>query len=517
MKNYSKILMFLVVLTLIYVPVAYLIFSLFFPNLQPTSLTSLLNYLVYSFDSRVAVIFSRSIAIGLLIALLSTSIGLALAITLEYMKLEHKNFFRSTLILPFLIPSNIIVFSWLAFLGKRGTFSSIVFPNIGFDIYNPATLILLLSLVYFPIAMLITSLGLRNLDRNQIDAGRLAKRRKILRNIILPLVKPHVLFSFLIIFVLAISEFSIPGFLRVNVYSNEIFAQLSSYYDVRKADLFSIPLIIISLAISVCMYFYLKGSSFSTISSFSREKNSFIELSKLKRIFAYALMSLLILVSVIIPFGIMLMESNFSFLPAMQSAGGSMIDTVEILIISAPIITLLGFLTHYTFKKSRFLMTTVIFPLMIPSSVLGIALINLYNSLPLPIYDTIVMVVLGYILRFLPFSVFIFAAFSPQLSESIEESAKLSGSNFRKTFLKILLPLTKSGFIASLFIISVFCLGEVGITQMVAPPGFQTISNRIDTLMHIGNYPYVASLSLFVMIVIFIFYGLMMFYYGRNN
>jgi iron(III) transport system permease protein len=184
-----------------------------------------------------------------------------------------------------------------------------------------------------------------------------------------------------------------------------------------------------------------------------------------------------------------------------------------------PVITLLGFITYYTYKKSNFLIPIIIFPLAIPSAVIGISLVNLYNVIPLPIYGTVLIVVLGYILRFLPFSIFIFSAFCPQLSKSIEESAKLSKSSYMKIFYKIILPLTKNGFLASIFIIFIFCLGEIGITQMVAPPGFQTLSNRIDTLMHYGNYPYVASLSLLLLLFIFLFYGLylVVYRYGRRN
>lgn len=507
------------VFVLIFLPILYLLFSMFFPNLQFTNISSLWEYFIFSFDSRVSTIFLRTLVIGISTALLSTLIGLILAVIFECTKLAYRNFLRLLLFIPLLIPPNIFAFSWLGFLGKRGTFSDMVFPNANFDIYNPLTLIILLSLSFFPIAMLVTSLGLRNMDRNVIDAGRLSNSKKVLKKIVLPLIKPHILFSMLIIFVLAISEFTIPAFLRINVYSNEIFAQLAAFYDMRKAIFLSFPLIIISFLVSACLYFYLRKSSFTTVSSFSREKKNFIELSNLKKSLGYSFISILILLSLVIPSIMLLIESKSSFIPALGSAWTSIQNSLLVAAISVPIITLFGFITYHVYKKSNFFIPLIIFPLTIPSAVIGISLVNLYNTIPLPIYGTIIMVVLGYIIRFIPFSIFIFSAFSPQLSKSIEESAKLSGSGQMKTFRRIIIPLTKNGFLASIFIISIFCLGEIGITQMVAPPGFQTLSNRIDTLMHYGNYPYVASLSLLFLSFIFLFYGLylVMYRHGRKN
>ena len=246
MKYFVHIAIFI----LIFLPILYLLVSVFFPNFQLTDISSMWNYFIFSFDSRVGLIFLRSLGIGILTAIISTAIGLTLAIVFECTNLRFRNLLRAILFLPLLIPPFILAFSWLGFLGKRGTFSDILFPNLSLNIYNPLSLIILLSLSFFPIAMLVISLGLRNMDRNTIDSGRLTNIKKVLKKIVLPLVKPHILFSFLIIFILAMSEFTIPAFLRVNVYSNEIFAQLAAFYDLRKAIYYSLPLVLLACFIS---------------------------------------------------------------------------------------------------------------------------------------------------------------------------------------------------------------------------------------------------------------------------
>jgi iron(III) transport system permease protein len=99
----------------------------------------------------------------------------------------------------------------------------------------------------------------------------------------------------------------------------------------------------------------------------------------------------------------------------------------------------------------------------------------------------------------------------------MEEYSRMCNASFLKKMQKIILPLMKGGVLSSFILIFILCLGDVGIVQMVSPPGFQTLSIRIETLMHYGNYPYVASLSLILFLLIFIFYVIYVKMYGGHE
>ena len=83
-----------------------------------------------------------------------------------------------------------------------------------------------------------------------------------------------------------------------------------------------------------------------------------------------------------------------------------------------------------------------------------------------------------------------------QLSPFSIESSKICGKNEVETFLRIVLPSTKNGIIFCFIFLLILCFGEISLTQMLSPPGFQTLAMRIETLMHYANYSAVASLSL---------------------
>lgn len=507
--DWTKLITHALLIWLLFIPPFYL-----FSSLLQTSLGALLEYLTFSLGRRAMLIFLNTVVISLCVSLVSCLIGFFLSVLLEYSNLPLKNFFRFALFTPFLVPPYIFTFAWMGFLGKRGSFSQFVFPNLPINIYNPFALIGFLSLSFFPLAMLIISLGMRNVDRNLIDAGRVINNKKIVRKIILPLVKPHLLTACFFVFVLSFSEYVVPAFLRLNTYAGEVFAQLAAFYNLRRAIVYSVPILLIAFGFSSLFLVYSK-KSIETLTSFSREKKEFISLSFGKKFICYLALFMLLALSLLVPIWMMVLESELNILDAISSASSPILNSIGLSASSSLFVTTIGFLTCYSIRSSKILVASISFPLAIASPVIGISLINLYSSTPL--YNTLLMPILGYALRFLPFSIFIFLAFFPQVQKNLEEAARIGKAKTSKILRKIFLPLVKGGFLSSFTLILILCLGEIGITQMLAPPGFQTLAMRIETLMHYGNYPHVMSLSIFMLTLIFAVYGVHIWVYKHER
>jgi iron(III) transport system permease protein len=353
--------------------------------------------------------------------------------------------------------------------------------------------------------MLITSLGLRNLDSVYIEASILSNKKRTIQKIILPLIKPHLIISCLFVFFLAISEYTTPAFLRVNTYTNEIFTQFAAFYNLYGAVIYSIPMVILALVFVSAIYIYLRNKSFVTISSFTKRWKNFIELSKNWKILSYLYILAILSFSLLIPFAVLLYTSKLQFLSAISLAKNSILDSILITTISSLLLTFLGFLTAYFIKNNKSLILLISFPLALSSSVIGISLINLYSNLPLPIYGTIVILIMGYLMKFIPFAVFIFSSFLSQISVSLEEAGRIFTSSQLKIIRKIFIPLSKNGFVSAFIILFIFIFSEIGITQLLSPPAFQTLTFRIDTLMHYGDYQNVASLSLILSTFVILF------------
>ncbi|MEM5874775.1 MAG: hypothetical protein QW641_02510 [Candidatus Aenigmatarchaeota archaeon] len=490
-----EILTYFIIFFIIFLPIIYLFFSVFLSKIVLNQMKEFFT----QFPKRIGPIFIRSIIIGILTSIVSTMIGTSLSILFECTNLSRKRILFFLLFLPFLIPAFITTFSWIV-LEHRAL------KLIPFNINSEAGVIFFLSLSFFPIPLLITSLGIRSLDSSYVEAGIILNKRKIkiIQKIILPLIKPHIIISMFLVFFLTLSEYTVPAFLMVNTYQNEIFMQFAAFYSFEGAVVYSIPLLIQSLILTLLICLYLKNKSFTAITSFKKEWKYFIELGKWK-IVVFAFIFLILLFSIFIPFFILLKESELKILQALSQSSKSIIYSLEITTISSILLSILGFLSSYSFKNSKMIIPILSFPIALSSPIIGTALISMYSNLPLPIYGTHVILIMGYLMKFIPFSLFIFSSFMTQISSSIEEAGIIFTRSQTKIIGKILIPLLKQAFFSTFVIMFIFIFGEIGITQLLSPPGFQTLPQRIEVIMHYGDYETVASLSLILYSLIFLF------------
>ena len=142
---------------------------------------------------------------------------------------------------PVLLPPYIVALAWV---------------NLGWDrlsgsTYSLPAAIVTLSLVLYPLSMLATEVAMRRIDGRLEEAGLIvAPPGRVLWRITLPLVAPSVIAAALIFFVLAVSEFGVPGLLRVRVYTTEVFTAFAAFYDFSRAIALSVPLLVLCVAVA---------------------------------------------------------------------------------------------------------------------------------------------------------------------------------------------------------------------------------------------------------------------------
>lgn len=453
------------------------------------------------FDQRVALIFLRTILIGLGTAILAMIIGSSLAFLFEYTNLPFKNFFQTLSFLPILIPPYIIAISWMEFLGKRGSTFNFDFP---FSIYHPGMVIFILGLAFYPLVTLIVKLALRNIDRNLEDSARiLYPQKEVLRKITFPLLLPHILIAGFFVFVLSISEYGVPALLRVNTFSAEIFSRFAAFFDVETAIVLSIPIILLAIFLMLFYNFWIKKRCYITVSTFFKKDKEKLKLQKKSLGFSLFFILTVLLFSLIIPLLVLFVESKLNFAKAFRMANDSILNSLWLAILGATIMTIFSFFLAYFSQKSKNLDILILLPIAIPASIVGVSLISFWNTKTTQfLYGSFWMIIMGYIVRFSPFTTKTLSPFFSQIHSSLEESARVAGASFFKILRKITFPLMKPGVITAWFIGFVLSIRELGATLLLTPPGFQTLPNRIETLMHYGAPETISSLSLILIFLI---------------
>lgn len=141
--------------------------------------------------------------------------------------------------------------------------------------------------------------------------------------------------------------------------------------------------------------------------------------------------------------------------------------------------------------------------LAIPSVSLGIILVKIFNRPFLEtIYTSFWIIVVGFLIRFFPYSAEILNVFWAQIDAKLLEVAKLTGAPFWQVLRRILIPLLLPGLLVAWITTFILSLGELGITLLVYPSGYQTLPIRIFTLLHYGAPELVAALSIILIVLI---------------
>ena len=80
----------------------------------------------------------------------------------------------------------------------------------------------------------------------------------------------------------------------------------------------------------------------------------------------------------------------------------------------------------------------------------AVALIQFWLRMPLPIYGTLLIILLAYTGRYVPLGVRSANAAFRQIDPSLEETARVTGAGWLRTFRSVTLPLARPGLFAGL-------------------------------------------------------------------
>lgn len=462
-------------------------------------------------DSRQRGLLYNTAILGIGTAALATIIGTPLGIVLARVPLRRKALVRLLAGAPVLLPPYILALAWVNFGSSRGLLGQIVGADVASEwTYSLPAAILILSLVLYPLSMLTTEVALRRVDGRLEEAAlTVAAPGRVMWRITLPLVAPAILAAALVVFVVAVSEFSVPGLLRVRVYTTEVFTAFAALYDFSRAIALAMPLLVLCVTVAAAAAWLLGDRLVTTRRSVGVSPVLF---GAWRRPAAIAIL-LVVSAAVALPV-LTLIAQALGARSLAAAAGGSMQAIVNSLLLAAVgasiVVVLAVGLGYEQARASRGVQlaaqVTLVVLFAVPSTITGVGLIGLWNRTgPLgALYGTDAMFVLVYLARLVPVATLIMAAAIQTVSASQEEAAAVSGIGWFRTMRGVVLPQVKVGVAAAWVVAFVLAFGELGASILVAPPGEATLPIRIYTI--IANTPpsHVAVLALLQSLVIFI-------------
>jgi iron(III) transport system permease protein len=464
---------------------------------------SLRHYLAVAGDSRQAGLLLRSLGIAVATAALAVVLGTGQAFLLARTTIRGAKLWRNLYLLPLCIPPHIHAIAWIYLCGETGALNHALF-----DIYTPLGAAVILALSYHPLVTLMVHSALRSTDQRLEEAARQYHRPlRVLGFISLPLLMPHILAGAVFVFIFAFFNYGVPALLRVHTYPVEIFAQFSAFYNEAAATALAVPVIIVALLLLALQRFWMRGRSYAVMQT-GQVKAAPLSLGKLRRP-ALVYMIALLTAAVGLPLATLAVQTKSPavFGAVWRSAGRQIIFTTVLSLAAATAITALAYLlagTQWKRTARPGIWRDILFfaPLALPATVLGIGLIYLWNRPATQIiYTGAGILVIAYAGRFAPFSLQAVLSGLGQVGPSLREAAWLYQGSWWKRTLAVDLPLCLPSLVAGWSIAFILCMGELGATLLVVPPGMGTIALKIYNLMHYGANQMVAALSLVLIVI----------------
>ncbi|MFD4351201.1 ABC transporter permease [Nocardia sp. NPDC058518] len=135
-------------------------------------------------------------------------------------------------------------------------------------------------------------------------------------------------------------------------------------------------------------------------------------------------------------------------------------------------------------------------PLAVPRAMLGLSVLYVFLRPPFNLYGTLTLFVVGYVFIVLPFSLRSQHSSLVGVHSSLFEASKVCGASQFRTIVHIALPLTKRGMAASLAVMIVLLSHDFAVSVMLRSPGNHVMGTAIFEFWEGGVFPQVAVMAL---------------------
>jgi iron(III) transport system permease protein len=518
---------------LVFVPLAALFYTAF---TEDTGLTagpfSFKNFVDAYSSWHVARLFANSLIFAAGTALVTLVMGGAVAWVVERTDAPLGGLFHALALLSFAIPGLLTAMAWILVLSPNiGWVNAMIKSTFGlsqapFSIYSMGGMIWALSSHYFPLAYLTLGPALRVLDVRMEEAALVSGARywQVMPKITLPLLRPAILSTVLLLFMLGMSSYEVPRLIgrpaRIDVFTTDIQAAThSAPPEFGIASALSFTLLCICI---VAVFFYRRSTrnaeAFATITGKGYMPTR-IKLRQWRWPVALATF-LMFAISLGLPLLTLVWQSFYRNLaqPFVGSTGLAswenyqfilhypiFVDAVKtsvlLAVMAATIIVLLTFVMAWialrAVPRSGWVLDSLAFmPVAIPHVIVGAAVLFAYLMLPIPVYNTIWILLIAYVTMYLPYGMRFISSGLTQIHKELEESAEVSGARVRQVFLRILLPLLLPVLLAAWIYIFVLAVRELSASVFLVGPGTHVLGTISLTMWEEGgSYGAVSALG----------------------
>ena len=539
--NMDKILTvvcFILLLIIVVIPIFMIIYNAFFDQGK----FSLSLFTTQMTDPKNLSAMWNTVQIAVFTTIIGTIMGVFYAWLLGRSDIPAKGLMRALFNIPYMFPPFLGAMAWDLLLNGRSGYmnrwlrSTFHLSKMPFNINTIWGIVFVEVSYYFPFVFMQVVSALERMDPTLEESARIAgaKQGTVIWKITLPLMKPSISAGALLILTTSLAHFGVPSILGytqgiytlpTRIYA-VIYNSTGSFEGIRQGAALSVMLVVVVALALILQNKILSAGSYDIIKGKSM-RPTLIKLRGAKipllilAIFTLILIVLvplvmIFLISFIKAYGLPLKFENFTLAQYQKvfNMNGTL-DSIKnslILSISAGVISMfLGTLVAYVVQKIKpkgkeVLEVISVLPYSIPGTVLSIGVILAWSGaiFGITLYNTLWIILVAYIARYLSFSMKTSSAALLQVHSSLEEAARVCGASHTESLSDITLPLIRPAMVSGFFLIFLPAMREVTTSILLYGPKTMTLGVKIYSLRDAGMIPQAAALASVAIVIIII-------------
>lgn len=439
------------------------------------------------------------------VVLSTAAISLPLAWLVTSTDLPGRRVWGILAALPLVIPSYVAAYLYVSLLSPKGIVQGLLQPLLGIErlppIYGFPGAWLVLTLISYPFTYLTVRAALQRMDPSLLEAARSLGHspQRAFWRVTVPMLRPSLAAGSLLVALYCLRDFGAVNLLRFGTFTRVIYNRYQVY---RLDEAAAMALILVALAAFILFLEHRSRgrARYARLSAGCARVMPPVRLGIWKWP-ALLFVGLVVFMSLIVPTGGLVYwfwrglsqdwlmsdpavaQSNVAALstllrPAWNSFIASL-GAAGLTVVMALPITILA--VRKPGRVAHLIERLAYTGSALPGIVVALAFVFIGINFARPLYQTLPMMLMAYVVLFLPQAVGSERSSLMQVSSKLEEAGRSLGKRPSHVFRRVTLPLVRPGLLAAGAMVFLTVMKELPATLILSPIGFDTLAVQVWT------------------------------------
>ncbi|NGZ59973.1 MAG: iron ABC transporter permease [Nitrospira sp. LK265] len=464
--------------------------------------------------TRIPELLLNTVSLAGSVALLTLVLGASTAWIVTRFEFTGRRIWELALVLPLAMPTYVLAYVYNYVFGFGGPVEQLwqMIAGPQARIVSPQSfwgVTVVMALDTFPFVYLLTRSALLSFNVSFEEVARTCGASPLHRMLFvtLPLLRPSIVAGLALVVLYVVSDFGAVSLLRYQTLTYAVFQQMTGRADNQAASILSILLVALALLFLLTERWFRRKSRFYQTSGRFRAPQR-IRCGWLHAAALTTCLTVVVGLSFGVPIYLLVIWSLSPEAQAILDARffGFVWNSALLSTLAATTAVFVGLpLAYLASRKPTWLnvgcLQAAYAGYVLPGPVAALAVLVLFLKVLPFLYGTVVVLIVAYVLHFLPAGLQSLEPSIQQITPNLEEVARTMGLTLRDTWRRVTLPLIRNGVIVAWVLIFLQTMKELPATLLLRPVGFDTLAIRVWLEASEEYYQLAAPSALLIVLV----------------